>query len=62
MKDKKDVILLISMLLGGLSLLGVLIGMAAHLSDTLIRICGMVMLASMLVIAYRISKHLKSKK
>lgn len=62
MKDKKDVILLISVLLGGLSLLGVLIGMAAHLSDTLIQICGMVMLASMLIIAYRISKHLKSKK
>ena len=62
MKDKKDVILLISALLGGLSLLGVLIGMAAHFSDTLIQICGMVMLASMLVIAYRISKHLKSKK
>ena len=59
MKDKKDVILLISVLLGGLSLLGVLIGMAAHLSDTLIQICGMVMLASMLIIAYRISKHLK---
>ncbi len=62
MKDKKDVILLISVLLGGLSLLGVLIGMAAHLTDTLIQICGMVMLASMMVIAYRISKHLKSKK
>ena len=62
MKEKKDVILLVSVLLCGLSLLSVIIGMAAHLSDTMIRICGIVMLASMLAVVYRVSKFMKGKK
>ncbi len=62
MKEKKDVILLVSVLLCGLSLLCVIIGMAAHLSDTMIWICGIVMLASMLAVVYRVSKFMKGKK
>ena len=53
---------LIFMIIGGLALLGVLVGMIAHLSDTLIRICGGVLAVSMVVVAYNTAKVMKSGK
>ena len=53
---------LIFMIIGGLALLGVLVGMIAHLSDTLIRICGGVLVVSMVVVAYNVAKIMKSGK
>ena len=51
---------LIFLFICGLALVGILVGMLAHLSDTVIRICGGVMLVAMVVLAYRVTKAWKS--
>ncbi len=58
----KNKIAQISMFVCGLSLLGVVVGMIAHLSDTMIRICGTVLLVSMIIVAYHFAKFMKGKK
>ena len=58
----KNKIAQISMFVCGLSLLGVVVGMIAHLSDTMIRICGGVLLVSMIIVAYHFAKFMKGKK
>ena len=58
----KNKIAQISMFVCGLSLLGVVVGMIAHLSDTMIRICGAVLLVSMIIVAYHFAKFMKGKK
>ena len=62
MNEKNKKIGLLFMIIGGLALLGVLVGMIAHLSDTLIRICGGVLVISMVVVAYNTAKVMKSGK
>ena len=61
MKSAKDKMILICTFVCGLSLAGVIIGMIAHLSDTLIRICGAVMLVAMVILAYNYAKKMKPK-
>ncbi len=62
MNDKNKIIGLLFMIIGGLALLGVIIGMIAHLSDTMIRICGGVLVVSMVTVAYNAAKIMKSGK
>ena len=61
MNGIKDKVFFISLFVCGLSLLGVIIGMIAHLSDPFIRICGTVMLVAMIVLVYKITRFQKSK-
>lgn len=61
MNNAKDKLILICMLISGLALAGAVIGMIAHLSDTMIRICGGVMLIAMVILVYNLGKKMKTK-
>ncbi len=62
MNEKNRKTGLLFMIIGGLALLGIIIGMIAHLSDTMIRICGGVLVVSMVTVAYNFAKIMKSGK
>ena len=56
MHDMKKWSGMMGLIICGLAGLGLLIGMIAHLGDTLIRICGVVLMASLVFTVYRLVK------
>ena len=61
MNEKTKKIALICIIVGGLALTGVIIGMIARLSDTVIKICGAITLVCMIALACFFVKAMKGK-